>query len=274
MKKVISLVLGLALSIAVCFSMTACSKYNTLEDIKAKGVITVATSADFPPFENLEGDEYVGIDIDIAKEIAKALGVELKINNMAFDAVITSVQKGQSDLAMAGLTVNDKRKKSIDFSNNYFGAAQYLIVAKSNTAFDACTSAEEVIAKMKEVGGKAGAQRGTTGYFWLKGNSAFEFEGFSNITTSGYTSGTLAAIEVSTGKADMVVIDELPAKEIVAANSNDLKLINFSLTEENYAIGMHKGNDELKAAINQILADLEESGRLQEIFDAHTQDAE
>ena len=274
MKKVISLVLGLALSIAVCFSMTACSKYNTLEDIKAKGVITMATNAEFAPFESIEGDEYVGIDIDIAKEIAKALGVELKINNMAFDAVITSVQKGQSDFVMAGLTVNEKRKKSIDFTTNYFGAAQYLIVAKSNTTFDACTSADEVIAAMKATSAKAGAQRGTTGFFWLKGNTAFEFTGFSNITTTGYTSGALAAQAVINGQENMVVIDELPAKAIVAENSNDLKLINFSLTEENYAAGVHKGNDELREAINQILADLEESGRLQEIFDAHTQDAE
>lgn len=272
MKKVISLVLGLAMSIAVCFSMTACSKYNTLEDIKAKGVITMATNAEFAPFESMEGDQYVGIDIDIAKEIAKALGVELKINNMAFDAVITSVQKGQSDFVMAGLTVNEKRKKSIDFTTNYFGAAQYLIVAKSNTAFDACTSADEVIAKMKEVGGKASAQRGTTGYFWLKGNSAFEFEGFSMINTTPQPNGTLAAKEIISGRVDMVVIDELPAKAIVAEYSDNLKLINFSLTEENYAAGVHKGNDELKAAINQILANLEASGRLQEIFDAHTQE--
>lgn len=273
MKKAIGIFLSLALAVTLCLSMTACSKYNTLEEIQKKGVITVATNAEFPPFESKEGENYVGIDIDIANEIAKALGVKLEINNMDFDSVITSVQKGQSDLAMAGLTVNDKRKKSVDFSDSYFGAAQYLIVKADNAAFDACASAEEVIAKMQELGGKGGAQTGTTGFFFLKGNEAFEYEGFSSITTMGYDSGALAAQALKNGQADMVVIDDLPAQEIVAGSEGALKRIEFKLTEEVYAVGVHKGNDKLLEEVNKVLKTLKDNGKLQEIFDKHTQEA-
>ena len=115
----------------------------------SKNQFVVATNAAFAPFEYKEGNNYLGIDMEIAKYIADVLGMELVIKDMDFNSVVTSVGINGVDVAMAGLTVNAKRQESVDFTDSYYNAAQMLIVPAANTAFDNCTNAAEVLAVLK-----------------------------------------------------------------------------------------------------------------------------
>ena len=122
----------------------------TFDASKADKQLVVATNAAFAPFEYKEGDKFAGIDMEIAAYIAEKLGMELVIMDMEFDAVVTSVGKNNVDIAMAGLTVNETRKESVNFTDSYYNAAQMLVVLESETAFDQCKTAEEVLAVLKE----------------------------------------------------------------------------------------------------------------------------
>ena len=120
----------------------------TLDASKADKQLVVATNAAFAPFEYKEGDKFVGIDMEIAAYIASELDLELVIQDMEFDAVVTSVGKNNVDIAMAGLTVNETRKQSVNFTESYYNAAQMLVVLESETAFDDCKTAEDVLAAL------------------------------------------------------------------------------------------------------------------------------
>lgn len=115
-----------------------------------KDQLVVATNAAFAPFEYKIGDKFAGVDMEIAKAIADELGVELVISDMDFDSVVTSVGKNGVDIAMAGLTVNDERKKSVNFSNTYYNASQMVVVKANDTTFDACTTVDDVVAILKK----------------------------------------------------------------------------------------------------------------------------
>ena len=279
MKKIITLLLAVIMCFA-CVSMTACTEEATardLDDIIRDGKLTVATNAEFPPFESKEGTEYVGIDIDIAQAIADYLDLELVINNMDFDAVVTSVQKGQSDLALAALTISDKRKQAINFSDAYFGAAQYLIVKADNTEFDACETKEDVDAILSASTNKKGvAQNATTGYYYLKGSADFGFAGFANITTSGLENPATCAMAIQNGQADYLVVDKAVAESVVSVNSN-VKAIEISLSSEEYGIGVNKSNAALLKIVNIVLEELkvvegDGTSKLDKIFASHITD--
>ena len=122
-----------------------------LDAAKADKQLVVATNAAFAPFEYKDGDKFAGIDMEIAAYIAEQLDMELVIMDMDFDSVVTSVGKNNVDVAMAGLTVNETRKKSVNFTESYYNAAQMLIVPESETAFDGCKTADEVVAKLAEL---------------------------------------------------------------------------------------------------------------------------
>ena len=115
---------------------------------KADKQLVVATNAAFAPFEYKEGDKFAGIDMEIAKYIADKLGLELVIQDMEFESVVTSVGKNNVDIAMAGLTVNETRKQSVNFTESYYNAAQMLVVLEGEKAFDNCKTAEDVLAAL------------------------------------------------------------------------------------------------------------------------------
>lgn len=177
------------------------------------GCFVVATNAYFPPFEYMEGEKFVGVDIEIASLIAKKLGKTLFIKNIDFDAVITDVQQGKSDIAMAGITVNAEREQLINFSTPYYASAQVLVVREDDTTFSGCTTAEEVenILKAKDTNFKVGTQAGTTGYMYSAGDVDFGYDGFKNLTTTPYKTGALAITDLANGKIDAVIIDKQPA---------------------------------------------------------------
>lgn len=181
----------------------------------SKDQLLVATNAAFAPFEYKLGNKFAGIDIEIAYEIATMLGKELVIDDMDFEAVVTSVGNGTCDIAMAGLTVNEKRKESVDFTQKYYDASQMIIVKADDTTFDNCKTAADVEAVLKAMSGKkVGFQNGTTSEFYVKGDEDWGFDGYSNITPAGYANAGLAVQDMINGNIDFVVIDEMPAKAI------------------------------------------------------------
>lgn len=184
----------------------------------SKDQLVVATNASFEPFEYMKGDKYYGIDMEIAAALAEKLGKELVIQNMDFDAVCLSVGQHKSDIAMAGLTIKEDRKKYVNFSDAYYNAAQRLIVKSDNTEFDVCKDAAsvEAILKGKDSSVTVGVQNGTTGQFYCEGDKDWGFEGFK-MTTTGYKNGSLAVQDLINGNIDYVVIDSAPAKCITEA---------------------------------------------------------
>ena len=183
-----------------------------------KDQLLVATNAAFEPFEYKDGDSSYGVDMEIAKLLAEKLGKELVIQNMDFDAVCLSVGQHQSDIAMAGLTVNEKREEYVTFATPYYKASQKLIVPSDDTRFDNCKTVEDVEAILKEMdkSTKIGVQNGTTGQKYLVGDEEWGFEGFG-VDCVGYKNGSLAVQDMLNGNLDYVVIDEEPAKFITEA---------------------------------------------------------
>lgn len=182
----------------------------------SKDQLVVATNAEFAPFEYMEGDKYYGIDMEIAAALAKKLNKELVIKNMNFDAVCLSVGQHKCDIAMAGLTVTEKRKESVMFTESYYDASQKLIVKGDDTTFDACETKEDVekILNGFDASVKIGGQNGTTGEFYVKGDEELEFTGLK-ATFQGYTSNALAITDMLNGNITCVIADEAPAKAIV-----------------------------------------------------------
>lgn len=184
----------------------------------SKDQLLVATNAAFEPYEYTKGDDYYGIDMEVAAAFAEKLGKELVIQNMDFDAVCLSVGQHKSDVAMAGLTIKEDRKKYVTFTDPYYNAAQKLIVKGDSTEFDSCKDAKAVeeILKQKDKSVTIGVQNGTTGQFYCEGDKEWEFEGY-NVTTTGYKNGSLAVQDLANGNIDYVVIDSAPAKCITDA---------------------------------------------------------
>lgn len=184
----------------------------------SKDQLKVATNAAFEPYEYTEGDTYYGIDMEIAAGLAEKLGKELVIQNMDFDAVCLSVGQHKSDIAMAGLTIKEDRKKYVDFSDSYYNATQKLIVRTDNKEFDSCkdkASIEKIFAA-KDKGVKIGVQSGTTGQFYCEGDKGLGFDGFK-MTTVPYKNGSLAVQDLINGNISLVVIDAAPATCITDA---------------------------------------------------------
>lgn len=214
----------------------------------AGGVLVMATNAEFPPYEYHDGGEIVGIDAEIAKAIAGELGMELEIEDIAFDSIIPEITSGRADMGLAGMTVTEDRKQSVDFSDTYAKASQKVIVKEDSE-----------IASPDDLAGKiVGVQLGTTGDIYV---SDLEADG---TTVERYNKGFEAVQALSQGKIDAVVIDGEPAKTFVA-QTEGLKILEESFTDEEYAIAVKKGNTELLDKINGALKTLKENGTLDEI---------
>ena len=229
---------------------TASYDVTTVED----GKLIMSTNAAFPPYEMTnDAGEYEGIDVDMATEIANRLGLELQIDDMDFDAALLAVQTGKSDIAMAGITVTEDRLVNMDFSDTYANGVQVVIVPEDSD-----------IASIDDLNGKMiGVQRGTTGDMYCSADPEDGGYGEDNVTK--FDNGLTAVQNLISGKVDAVVIDNAPAQEFVAANPG-LKILDTAFADEDYAIGVAKGNTQLLDAINSILADMEADGTTQGII--------
>lgn len=202
------------------FDGDATFSYTNKTSQPQEGDFVVATNAYFPPFESYnENNAYVGVDIEIASKIATELGKTLYVYDMDFESIIASVQGGQSDIGMAGMTVNDERKKQVNFADPYYTSAQVITVRESDTTFDACKTAADVeeILKAQGKGYIIGTQTGTTGYMYSAGDEGFGYAGFANLTTKAYNTGALAMRDLSNGKINAVILDKQPSLMISAS---------------------------------------------------------
>lgn len=191
---------------------------TTAAEDTSKEQLVVATNAEFEPFEFKKGDQFYGIDMEIAKIIADELGLELVIKDMKFEAVVTAVQQGKCDIAMAGLTVSPDRAEQVDFTESYYAASQKVVVKADDTTFDACQTADDVSKILNELDAsvKIGGQNGTTGQAYVQGSEDLEFDGLK-AEFVGYDNGSLAVQDLINGNIDYVIIDAAPAQAITTA---------------------------------------------------------
>ena len=234
-------------AMAVGALTAACAVPVMAED---DNVLVMATNAEFPPYEYREGDEIVGIDAEVAALIADKLGMELQIEDMAFDSVLAAVQTGKADIAMAGITVTEDRQKTVNFTDTYTTATQMIIVAEDSE-----------IASPDDLTGKTvGVQLGTTGDIYA--------DDIEDATVERYSKGFEAVQALIQGKIDAVVIDGEPAKVFVEQNEG-IKLLDEAFTEEEYAIAIAKDNEELLEQVNTALNELKEEGEFQKVVDKY-----
>ena len=227
-------------------------EFTTVEE----GKLIMSTNAQFPPYEMVATDgSYEGIDIEVAGAIADKLGLELVVDNMGFDAALKAAQDGKSDMVMAGVTVNDERLQVMDFSDTYATGVQVVIVKEgSDVTLD--NLGEKMI----------GCQMATTGYIYC--SAPVEEGGYGEDHVTAYEDGAVAVQALVNGQVDAVVIDNLPAQAYVEANPG-LTILDTEYANEDYAIGVAKGNTALLDAINTALAELTEDGTVQSIIDKY-----
>ncbi len=268
MKKYFALLLTLAmvLSLAACGGDKPASP-DTPADVDGaatvfatveEGKLHMSTNAEFPPYEmTTDAGGFEGIDVEVADAIAKKLGLELVVDDMGFDAALTAVQTGQSDIAMAGITVTDERKEVMDFSDSYATGIQVVIVKEDSPiqTVDDLANAEMI-----------GCQETTTGYIYCSDSP--ENGGYGEDHVTAYDTGALAVMALVNGQIDAVVIDNEPAKSFVAANEG-LKILDTEFAVEDYAIGFAKGNTALLEAVNAAMAELKADGTFQNIVDKY-----
>ena len=231
-------------------SNTSAAGTTTLKTAK-DGVLTMATNATFPPYEYYEGNDVVGIDADIAQAIADKLGLKLEIQDMEFNSIITAVQSGKADLGLAGMTVTDERKQSVDFSDSYATGIQSVIVKTGSPI--------KSIDDLK--GKKIGVQLATTGDIYAK-------DDFGEDNVEEYNKGADAVMALTSGKIDAVIIDNQPAKSFVET-TDGLQILDTDYVQEDYAAAIAKGNDALLNAVNGALKELKEDGTIQKILDKY-----
>lgn len=247
MKKIIALVLAVLFVLA---AFAGCGgKTEPTEPAAQTGEkLIMATNASFPPYEYKDGEAIVGIDAEIAAEIAKKIGRELEIQDVEFDSIIAGVQSKKFDIGMAGMTVTEERLQNVSFSESYAKGVQVIIVKEDST-----------IAGPEDLGDvMIGVQQSTTGHIYASGDY-----GEDHVTP--YKTGNDAVQALVSDKVDAVIIDNEPAKSYVESNPG-LKILDTAYTEEDYAICVAKENTELLDQINAALAELTADGTIEQII--------
>lgn len=227
-----------------------------IDAIKKAGKLVMMTNAAFPPYEYLGSDNQVaGVDVQLSQAIADKLGVKLEVTNMEFDSLIPALVAGKGDIVAAGLTITDERKQSVDFSDPYADATQLIIIKEDNTNIN---TADDLKGKT------IGVQLGTTGDIYVS-----DIEG---ATPKQYKTAIDAGLDLANGKLDAVVIDKLPAQNIVSSNKG-LKIIDTPLTDEHYAVAVNKGDEGFLALINGVIKDLISAGTIEKWTEDNAKEA-
>ena len=216
--------------------------------------LIMVTEAGFAPYEYYSNGEIVGVDVDIAKEIAASMGKKLVIKDIAFDSIINEVKTGKADFGAAGISYNEERAKNVDFTINYSTSKQVVIVKNDSG-----------ITNIGDINGKKIAvQLGSIADTYVSST----YKDASVVRQKKY----LAAIEdLNTGKVDCVVMDLLPAEQILKTNRG-LKILDGALVEDSYGMIVKKGNKELLDNINKVLEKLKNEGKIDEYIIKHTEE--
>ena len=252
MKKLLAFAITVVL-IATC--LVGCGGSDSKDDNKletvTEGKLTMATNAEFPPYEFYEGEKVVGIDAEVAEKIADKLGLELEIKDVSFDSIIPGVQSGKYDMGMAGMTVTDERKRSVNFSDSYATGIQSVIVKEDSP-----------IKSIDDLDGKKiGVQTATTGDIYAS-------DDYGEDNVKRFENGAAAVAALTANKVDCVIIDNEPAKAYVEANKG-LKILDTEYAVEDYAICFSKDSEELQKKVNDALNELKKDGSIQKIVDKY-----
>ncbi len=245
MKKSFIGMIAVAALTATMFAGCAKKESNTL---------IVGTEAGFAPYEYMEGNQVVGVDMDIAKAIADAMGKELEIRNMDFDGALLAVQNGTVDFVAAGVSVDEERKKVMDFSIDYVNSTEVVVVNKATPAVTV-VSDDDLADKV------VGVQQGNIADFYVSGLATKEVK--------RYTKFAQAAEDLKNSKIDCIVMDQYPAQELVEANP-ELAILDGELFQDKYAIAVKKGNSKLLEDINKVIQELKDNGKIEEFTANHT----
>ncbi|MDO4289609.1 MAG: transporter substrate-binding domain-containing protein [Eggerthellaceae bacterium] len=228
----------------------AAAEYTLMKE----GTLTFATSPDFPPFENLDGDEYVGFDIDLAQAIAEKMGLECEFTTIQFDGIVPAIQAGgQADVGISGITVDPDRAKSVDFTDPYYIADQSVAVMKGGEV-----TADNVDEALNAEGMIIAVQSGTTG-------ETFAQENFPNATVQPYGNATDAFAAMQAGQANAVCMDKAVVEKMLADAYTDAEVVKNVATGEEYAVAVSKDNTGLLEAINKAIAELQADGTIDDL---------
>ena len=247
MKKFKNILIGIVIGAVAIGSIIAVvnkDKGNeNLEETKIEKLIMV-TEAGFAPYEFYDGEEIVGVDVEIAKKIAEKTGKELEIKDTDFDSIINEVKTGKADFAAAGLSITEERLEEVDFSIEYAISKQVIIVKDDSE-----------ISNVEGLNGnKVAVQLGTVADLVLSD----EFPEVELVQNKKYL---LAVEDLKADKVDAIVLDSLPAEEIVKVNP-ELKILEEELLTDKYGIAVQKGNTELLKAINDVLTEMMNNGQI------------
>ncbi len=225
---------------------------GAVERIKKAGVLKVGSDVAYAPFEFMEGDKPVGFDIDIAQEIAKALGVKFQVINTSFDGIIAALKAKKFDIIISAMTITEERKKEIDFSIPYYDSGQIIVVRSDN----------KDIKSEKDLKGKVvGVQLGTTGELTAK--KLKDQVGIKEIRS--YETIPEAFMDLELGRLD-AVINDLPVSLYYSKNNPKLKCVGKPFTVEQYGIAVRKEDKDLLKKINEILINLKRTGKYNQIY--------
>ena len=228
----------------------------TLDAIKEKGTFTLMTATGFPPFEYLGADgQPAGVDIDVGQLVADELGVEYEVLDMDFGLLIEALKSGKGDMIGAGMTVTDERAQQVDFTVTYATAGQVLLLPADSTI----TSAEE----LKSGDCTVTVQANTTGDIYVQDTLGIS-------SPLQFKNAVECAAALAAGKADAAVIDSVAANTIVKNYEGELKVLDEMVTEENYALAIAKGQEDLVEFVNQVIEKNIENGTIDKLLEEHT----
>ncbi|MDR0569883.1 MAG: transporter substrate-binding domain-containing protein [Clostridiales Family XIII bacterium] len=258
MKKVIVVLLAAMLIFTGCGSKTDGGATSKVDQIKAAGKLVVYTNAEFPPYEFMQGNEIVGVDVEIGKAIAQELGVELEMVNATFDGIIASIASGKGDLGISGFTITDERKEEVDMSVPYVDSVQYIILPEDSD-----------VSVMEDLAGKSvGAQLGTTGEMLVQGEVDSGVLAGKDATVQPYSSAPLAMQDLVIGRISGVVIDELVAQAIAKENPGykaiPLVYESGAPVTEQFGAALKKGNEDLLEVVNNVISGMVSEGLITE----------
>ena len=232
---------------------------DQLAAIQASGKLIVALEGAWQPWSyHDESDTLVGYDVEVSRAIAEKLGMKLEVVDIAFDSIVSGVQAGKYDMGMAGMTVNEERLEQVNFSDSYATGVQVVIVKDDS----AITSVDDLFADGAST--VVGTQAGTTGFIYA--TSDIEDAGLGTVKSFGKTTDAVEALK--NGQVDCVILDNEPAKALVAANEG-LHILDTEYAVEDYAIAIAKENTDLLEKVNKALSELTADGTLQSIVDKY-----
>jgi arginine/lysine/histidine/glutamine transport system substrate-binding and permease protein len=241
------LVVASALSVLV-FSEAVLAQ-STLERVRASGRLRVGIDATYPPFGMAEGREFTGFDVDVARGIARELGVEAELVNANFDGVFPALQNGALDVVISAVTITPERRAALLFSDPYFAAGQQIVVRGDSTI----TGPDNL------AGRTVGVQLNTT--------AQFAMEKLPGVTIAKYNTIDLALLDLQNGRVDAVASDGPVLRYMVRSNFPGLKTAGAEYTDEQFGVVLARTSDDLRRAINAALWRLQESGEYERIYD-------